>query len=340
MKEIYINGCSSISAQDHLTADAFPNTQKPKPEGHFHALEPSYKEHIPANMIRRMGRAIKMGINTAMNALADAGVKEADAIVCGTGLGCYEDSEKFMLAMIDNGEQMLTPTSFIQSTHNTVAAQIALVLKCHNYNLTYVHRGFSFETTLLDSAMLIGEGAARNVLTGGVDELTDNYLKLMERANPEPDLKLGEGAAFFVMSAEKSERSAARFCGVSFLYKPASVLELENAMLDFLKTKGLGKDDISFVLLGQSANAAQEEKIVELRNRFFKNTPHSNFRQFCGEYMTNGAFAFWMAVWMLKNGKVPPVFGTMIPQPEKLEYILIVNQWQDRDYVFTLLSRC
>ncbi|HEV7231779.1 MAG TPA: beta-ketoacyl synthase chain length factor [Bacteroidia bacterium] len=340
MKEIYINGSACISAQDHLSPDSFPNTAKPAPENHFRALEPSYKEYIPANMIRRMGRAIKMGISVAMNALAEAGVKNADAIVCGTGLGCYEDSEKFLLAMIDNGEQMLTPTSFIQSTHNTVAAQIALVLKCHEYNLSYVHRGFSFETALLDSAMLIGEGSARLVLMGGVDEVTPNYLTLMERANPSSGLKLGEGASFFVLSADKTASSSAKFCGVSFLYKPATLKELENGIARFLKTKGLQKEDISFVWLGHSSDERHETKTEKLRTGFFKNIPNSNFKQFCGEYMTNGAFAFWMAVWMLKNKKVPPVLDVQSLQPLQLNYILIVNHWRDSDYVFTLLSAC
>ena len=51
-----------------------------------------------------------------------------DAIITGTGLGCLEDTEKFLTAMVTNKEEFLTPTSFIQSTHNTVSAQIALLL--------------------------------------------------------------------------------------------------------------------------------------------------------------------------------------------------------------------
>ena len=44
-----------------------------------------------------------------------------------------------MNALMDNREQMRNPTAFIQSTFNTVGAQLALLLKIHAYNVTYVH---------------------------------------------------------------------------------------------------------------------------------------------------------------------------------------------------------
>lgn len=50
-----------------------------------------------------------------------------------------------MNALMDNREQMLNPTAFIQSTFNTVGAQLALLLKIHAYNVTYVHRGLSLK---------------------------------------------------------------------------------------------------------------------------------------------------------------------------------------------------
>lgn len=56
-------------------------------------------------------------------------VGKVDAIITATGLGCLADTEKFMNALMDNREQMLNPTAFIQSTFNTVGAQLALLLK-------------------------------------------------------------------------------------------------------------------------------------------------------------------------------------------------------------------
>ena len=73
---------------------------------------------------------VKMGVSAAMMSMKKAGLEKVDAIITGTGMGCYEDTDKFLRSMLDNKEQLLTPTAFIQSTHNTVAGQIALIFKC------------------------------------------------------------------------------------------------------------------------------------------------------------------------------------------------------------------
>ncbi len=44
------------------------------------------------------------------------------AIITGTALGCLEDTVTFLTRMIELNEELLPPTAFIQSTHNTVAA--------------------------------------------------------------------------------------------------------------------------------------------------------------------------------------------------------------------------
>ncbi|RYZ82834.1 MAG: hypothetical protein EOP06_21045 [Proteobacteria bacterium] len=82
---------------------------------------------------------MKNGIVASTVAMKEAAMEMPEAIITGTGMGCIEDSDKFLKAIIDNGEQFLTPTSFIQSTHNTVASSIAISLGCKSYNFTYVN---------------------------------------------------------------------------------------------------------------------------------------------------------------------------------------------------------
>jgi 3-oxoacyl-(acyl-carrier-protein) synthase len=82
--------------------------------------------------------------------------------------------------------------------------------------MTYVHRGFSFESALLDSFIRIDSGESENVLLGGMDEITPNTFKIMQRLgqykqNPVNNLALlkdhsrgtiaGEGATFFLLSS-------------------------------------------------------------------------------------------------------------------------------------------
>lgn len=178
---------------------------------------------------RRMSRVVKSGVGAAMDALARFGEREQiDAIVTATGLGCLADSEKFLRNMIENDEQLLNPTPFIQSTFNTVGAQVALLCGNHAYNMTYSHRGRSFECALLDAVMLIGEGSARNVLLGAFDEMTPTLHRILERMGFLRKIEGGESACFFVLSAERSENSLARISAPEFLEERRTRHEMES----------------------------------------------------------------------------------------------------------------
>src|ERR1043165_3292292 len=162
--EAYITGMGIISPQKTFDTNDFLAEIVGHNALSLRCIEPSYKEFLNPTLARRMARIIKMSIAASSVCFKDAKVEVPDAIMTGTALGCLEDTEKFLLAIIENDEQFLTPTSFIQSTHNTVSAQIALQLKCMNYNFTYVHKGFSFESAVLDGMMTLAEGEAKNVL--------------------------------------------------------------------------------------------------------------------------------------------------------------------------------
>ena len=213
MTKAYINGTGCISPQNSIDSEWFFDTIHPAKGDYFDAIEPSYKEFIAPNLLRRMGRAIKMGVAAGNIAIQQADAKKVDAIITGTGLGCFEDSERFLLALLNNEEQFLTPTSFIQSTHNTVGSQIALLMKCHDYNFTYVHRGFSFESAIQDALMLFEEGK-ETILVGGIEEHTPNFVILNRRArkfqevssttpiweSTTPGVQMSEGTACFILN--------------------------------------------------------------------------------------------------------------------------------------------
>ncbi len=62
MTKAYINGTVCISPQNSIDSEWFFDTINPAKGDYFDALEPSYKEFIAPNLLRRMGRAIKMGV--------------------------------------------------------------------------------------------------------------------------------------------------------------------------------------------------------------------------------------------------------------------------------------
>ena len=179
---MYINGMGCISHQNTIDETDFFEKAQIVSQQRLLAQEPDYKNYVPANMLRRMSHIIKMGVAAAKISLEQAQLENVDAIITGTGLGCFEDTDKFLRAIIENDEQLLTPTSFIQSTHNTVAGQIALLIKCHNYNFTYTQQGLSFESALVDSQMLLNENKNSNILVGGLDEAIQPYFDLLLQA--------------------------------------------------------------------------------------------------------------------------------------------------------------
>jgi len=350
-KKAYIIGSGCISPQSTTEPDYFFETVNGPEVDFYKAAEPSYKEHINPNMLRRMGRAIKMGASAARMAVTEAGVENVDAIISGTGLGCFEDSEKFLLAIINNEEQFLTPTSFIQSTHNTVGSQVALIMQCKQYNYTYVHRGFSFDTCVMDALMSIEEGK-KNILIGGIDEHTPIYVDLYRKAKKlnsdnshkyfegkTSGIQFGEGSAFFVLSAEKNNASSA-IEGVGFSYKPKTLKELMNKMDAFLEVHNKTLENIDFVLFGFSGDKDFDKHMLEILPILSNTTATGHFKHLCGDYHTAGSFATWLANKIIEKQKIPDAVKINTYPKTTINSVLIINGYLGINYSFTLITKC
>ena len=353
LTKAYIDGTGCISPQNSIDAEWFFETINPVKGDYFDAIEPSDKEFIAPNLLRRMGRAIKMGVAAANIAIQQAGTKKVDAIITGTGLGCFEDSERFLLAMLNNDEQFLTPTSFIQSTHNTVGSQIALIMKCHDYNFTYVHRGFSFESTIQDALMLFEEGK-ETILVGGIEEHTPNFIILNRKAHKfqkvltdtplwksvTPGIQMSEGTAFFVLNKTKTDKSLATVDGIQTLYKPKTATDIQNKLHSFLKLHSLSLVDIDVTLMGFSGDVNFDQKLQELLPTIEKVSIAACYKNVCGEYHTASAFAMWIATKIIEKQLLPKVLAISNKEPSRIKHVLIINQYLGINYSFTLLSQC
>ncbi|MCJ8210562.1 beta-ketoacyl synthase chain length factor [Mucilaginibacter sp. RS28] len=313
-------------------------------------IEPDYKPFIDPKQSRRMSRVIRMGIAAAKEALQQANITLPDAIVTGTAYGCVEDSGNFLTRLIEMEEEMLSPTAFIQSTHNTVAAQIALAIKCHAYNNTFVHKSFSFESALMDAAMLLAEGEAKEVLTGGVDEITDINYAIFNRFNifKKGDFKntdlynsntsgtiAGEGAAFFVLGKEPAANDLARLDAFRTIYKP---IDIKQDILKFLDEAGCPLKEVDLVLTGRNGDPRTDAPYDLLSSGLFANLPVANYKHLCGEYPVASSFALWLAAQIVSQGQVFPALAIQANVSPKR--ILIANNYQDKYWSLMLLSQC
>lgn len=347
--KIYIRSAAAISAQDTFGNVTFPIMPISYPGNVLKTKEPDYKNYIDPKLARRMSRIIRMGVAAALQCLRDTHAENVDAIVTGTAYGCLEDTGVFLSRLIEQQEEMLSPTAFIQSTHNTVGAQIALTLQCTNYNNTFVHKAFSFESALLDSILLLKENEAKTVLVGGTDEITKYSFDILQRFNlykqeSADSLQLmlsatigtiaGEGSNFFLLSSEPSATDYAVLDGVATLYKPEDVNAIEKGIRQFLAAHNVSMDDISCVVSGNDGDSRYAHVHQSLESGVFAGKEIVQYKQLTGEYPTSSSFALWLAANMIYREQ--PVFEGLLYAKSKK--ILVYNNYQNTHHSFMLLS--
>ncbi len=352
---IYIRSSACISPQKTFGSDGFLNEPVGYNATRLPAIQPDYSRFIDAKSIRRMSHVIKMGVAAAKECLDLSGIEMPGAVITGTALGCLEDTLTFMNRMIEMDEQMLPPTAFIQSTHNTVAAQIALMLKCHNYNNTFVHKGISFESALIDAIMLLKEEEANDILVGGVEEMTDASYKVLSRLGlfkrwPLSNFELfntptngtigGEGASFFVLSDKASEGNLAQFNGVETFYGLRGSTEIETKINTFLLRHKVALDDIDLVITGRNGDVKNDAVYAQLNSSIFKSTSLANYKHLCGEYPVSTSFALWLAANILKKQIVPEITKEREVNTSAPKKILIYNHYLNTYHSFLLISVC
>ena len=293
-----------------------------------------------------------MGVAAAMECLQEAKVDKPDAIVTGTAYGCLEDTAVFLSRMVEFKEELLTPTAFIQSTHNTIGAQIGLMLQCNNYNNAFVHRGNSFESALLDAMMLINDDEAQNVLVGGIDEITKESHAILTRMglyrrNERSNLSLfqrnekgtiaGEGASFFLMTKDPSGADYAKLDGLTTFYKPAGIPAIEEHIKEFLSSHSIQPTDIDLVIMGRNGDK-RFDGVFDKIEKGFTGTPSVNFKHLCGEYPTATGFAMWLAANILRTNSIPDVLD--VKPGKAIKRILVYNNYLGINHTLMLLSAC
>ena len=139
------------------------------------------RKYVKPIAARRMGKLMKSSLLSSLTALEQAGVEMPDAVITGTAYGCLENTERLLRQIDAENEESISPTYFMQSTHNTIGSNIAIKLGCHGYNSTYSQRGDSLEWAIRDAELLIRSGKCRTVLVGCHDESTPTLKSMLDR---------------------------------------------------------------------------------------------------------------------------------------------------------------
>ncbi len=345
----FIKNSKAISPQQSFFP-GFPGEYIIPAARYMSAIEPNYKDYFPAMKLRRMSRIVKMGLISATECFKESGLEQPGAIITATGWGCLTDTFRFLDEIAEKKEQTLSPATFIQSTHNTVGGQIALMLGCQEYNSVHVNHTSSFEHSLLDALMLLKENT-KNVLVGGIDELNEidfglkkqmNFWKSENEISFLPDSNTsgtiaGEGSVFFLLNKDKNDECYSQIKAVRI----ESGIN-ENDILDsLLIEQDLKNSDIQVCITGINGDNKSNEVYKNFLDENLDTSVNCYYKHLCGQYDTSSAFALWLANEIMKNQNVPDF--TKVRATDKLtngiENILIYHYSEPNEHAFILVSK-
>ena len=320
----YINACSTISHQPSFQNEEWVNDlQQLTADGEV--VSPNYKEFINGGDLRRMSKILRMGIACSKDCITQSTINNPDAVIVGTGLGCLADTEKFLKNVLTI-DGLIPPTAFIQSTHNTIAGQISLALKNHNYNMTHTQNTLSFEHALMDGLLLLSENDS-NVLVGSADE---NIPLMDELANqfglPQIAQRMTSGASFFMVSNSKGSTSKAQL--VDSYTTGLNSLPSNEVVESFLTENNLNTDDIDLIMF--NSNGTIIAKSVE---EDFKTIPVFSYEKYCGYYFSNAAFGMHLATEILSKKNT-----SFLNIETPIKRILLYNTFNNKNIGLTLIQ--
>lgn len=347
---MYITDLKSISPQKTYNDELLSGEKIDHSEIIYHVIEPNYLELIPKGLLRRMGKAVRMGVGTGLPLVKKH--KDIDGVLIGTANGGLEDCIKFLNQIVEYDEGVLTPTNFVQSTPNAVAGQMALMGQNRGYNITYTNGGTSFENAILDALILFEEGKNKKLLIGGLEEISNYNFNIDSLSNKYKienidDSNLlssettgtvcGEGASLFIVENDATEYFA-KIDDVAQITYPSEE-DLSTILDKLLLDNKLDRNDIDAVMLGYNGDVNHAKWYDFVSNQF----PSSNkmsFKNLIGDYRTCSSFATWLCAHIINGnqGLLPLVELNKINSRSNSR-ILIYNHFDEVRHSFLLLSK-
>jgi len=312
------------------------------------AIEPSY-EHIPAGMLRRMGKAVRMGVGAALPLLQ--GNPLPDGIILGTANGGKEDCVKFLNQIIEYNEGMLTPLNFVQGTPNAVASQIGILTKNLGYNITHMHLGLAFENVLTDADMQITDKPSHQYLLGAVDDIsTYNYYFEDKAGWYKKDAisshdfyetgtagsVAGEAAVMFIANGSKKD-AITKVIAVDTLHN-RDVSVMKEKLNYFISSNLPAGEKIDILLSGENGDNRLQEYFNAAENIAGDNVVVARYKHLSGEFPTATAVGLWLGCMILGKQYIPVHMIKKQKQVSSYKNILLYNNYKGNQHSFILIS--
>lgn len=325
-QKIYIKTATQISIQQPLS-ESWINAPVYATDEYMRSQDPNFRDWLPPLEARRMGKLMRRALVTALKTLRDAEVSEPDAIITGTGLGCIENTELFLEQLCREGEEMLKPTYFMQSTHNTISSLIGIKTKCHGYNSTFSHKSISFDSALFDAFLQIRLGDIQTALVTGNDEMTPSYFKILQRTGyvGQPrQVAAGEASVAMLLTNNPNN----------------TLCEIENMGLSFDSISSeLPNGKVDAVVMGYNGNKENDDVYDKLK-ACMPEVPILYYKHLFGESYTSSALGIYAVAQLLSKGQCPAFLRhDGVDKPISINRLFFVNHSDGQSFSFIILNR-
>lgn len=339
-KNIYIQAAEQISIQSPLSDDWMTNPTV-YDEPLVKACDPVFRDYISPRDARRMGKLMRRAIVTSQKVIRDTAIEHPDAIITGTSIGSLDYTERFLDDMTENGEETLSPTYFMQSTHNTVGSTIGIYTKSHGYNTTYSHGQCSFDLALQDAWMQLQLGMISNALVNGQEEMVDSYFELLKRRGyvGQPGMvPCSELSMSMILNTTPSEQDLCELVGVRITGNYAGLGEELDALLE---SSHLTREDISGIMTGVNGCKTVDDVYYRMASDLLPDASLMRYKHIFGENLTVSALGVYAAAKALKNGSTPEVLMDQHSRKrcDKLSNVLLLNHMNGQQYSLILLKK-
>lgn len=162
---------------------------------------------ISKGQARRMSNASKNAISMCHELWPFDQEKTPFSFHIGTGLAMIQDTEKFLHTLIAFKEESVSPTQFIQSTHNTIGGQLALLYNSNAHNITFSQGLNSYLDAYKDAEYRAKEFPDADILCGSIDEINELATAIYKEQNMKKSYIYTEGGAFFHLRKEANKQS-------------------------------------------------------------------------------------------------------------------------------------
>jgi hypothetical protein len=221
------------------------------------------------------------------------------AVYVGTALGEVRRTEALFQQVFPPGPGMVAPFDFINATANMAAFYVARLAGTSARNLTVTQGLRSFEAALQLALEDVRAGAVASALVGGVDENCFPRAAYTLRWPLRDDEIMGEGSAWFYLSAVKQGALA-------------ELLSIQR--LDAIDARVAGNDHI---VCGTQLDAADRRALAQLNT----GAQLHHYVEYCGKYPTAAGFG------IARQFETPPARGRWAHVNRDSDGSLMLVRW-------------